>query len=217
MRPTTASAFVIAACFARVPLATAQGEYPSGSEPNFAAYTKWIKGADKCPDTVTELACLNASNLQSKASRGKGEMGMTKEHCRRRRALPLSALPMVLASAVIFTIWMTPPNGATTPAENLAYAQSRSQPRVEPPPESESATPPSNLPDSLKDKQRNDLRKFRFNKMKEHSDELAKLAKSLQEDLDKSNENILSLEVVGKAQKIEKLAKKIQEEARFGT
>ena len=50
--------------------------------------------------------------------------------------------------------------------------------------------------------------------MKENAQELAKLAKSLQEDVDHSNENVLSLGVVSKAEKIEKLAKKIKDTAK---
>jgi len=56
--------------------------------------------------------------------------------------------------------------------------------------------------------------KDRFENMKKHADELADLAKSLQEDLSKSNENVLSLKLVEKAEKIEKLARKIKDEAR---
>ena len=63
-------------------------------------------------------------------------------------------------------------------------------------------------------KHQRDLLKFKFEKMKEDADELAELAKSLQEDLDESNENVLSVEVVKKAEKIEKLAKKIRSAAR---
>ena len=63
-------------------------------------------------------------------------------------------------------------------------------------------------------KHQRDLLKFKFEKMKEDADELAELAKSLQEDLDESNENVLSVEVVQKAEKIEKLAKKIRSAAR---
>lgn len=75
--------------------------------------------------------------------------------------------------------------------------------------------PPDPLAD-LTPKQKRDLMKYRFERMKEHADELAELAKSLQEDLDKSNVNVLSLQVVEKAEKIEKLAKKIREEAKVG-
>ena len=73
------------------------------------------------------------------------------------------------------------------------------------------------VPPKLRARQEKDLRKYRFEKLKDHAAELAKLSAALKEDLDKSNENILSIEVVGKAEKIEKLAKKIQDEAKMGT
>ena len=66
----------------------------------------------------------------------------------------------------------------------------------------------------LSQKQKKDLLKDNFEKMKRDADELADLAKSLQDDLNKSNENVLSLRVVDKADKIEKLAKKIKGVAR---
>jgi hypothetical protein len=56
--------------------------------------------------------------------------------------------------------------------------------------------------------------KANLEKMKRDAGELADLAKALQEELNKSNENLLPLGVVGKAAKIEKLAKKIKETAR---
>lgn len=75
--------------------------------------------------------------------------------------------------------------------------------------------PPEIAPPSpLSKKQKKDLLKDNFEKMKRDADELAELAKSLQEDLNKSNENVLSLRVVDKADKIEKLAKKIKGVAR---
>jgi hypothetical protein len=151
------------------------------------------------------------------ASKENGEMNMTKGQLHIRRAVPFAGLLMVVASAVNLTAWKLPRNGVPTPAVNSVYALSPSDPLLSPPPQGDLVIAQMNLPESIKDKQRKELRKYRFEKMKEHGDELAKLAKSLQEDLDKSNANILSLEVVDKAQKIEKLAKKIQEEARFGT
>ncbi len=66
----------------------------------------------------------------------------------------------------------------------------------------------------LSEKQKRDLMKANFEKMKRDADELTSLAKSLQEELDKSNVNVLSLEVIEKAEKIEKLAKKIKSAAR---
>ena len=50
--------------------------------------------------------------------------------------------------------------------------------------------------------------------MKKDTDVLLDLAKSLQKDLDGSNQNVLSLKVLDKADKIEKLAKKIKNSAR---
>jgi|SRR6516225_4206255 len=55
-----------------------------------------------------------------------------------------------------------------------------------------------------------DLLKSNYEKLKQEADELAGLAKSLREDLDSSNPDVLSLKVVQKAEKIEKLAKKIR-------
>jgi hypothetical protein len=63
-------------------------------------------------------------------------------------------------------------------------------------------------------KQKRNLLRQNFEKMKQDADELATLAKALQEELAKSNENVLSLQVVGKAEKIEKLAKRIKSTAR---
>jgi len=66
----------------------------------------------------------------------------------------------------------------------------------------------------LTPKQKEDLLKANFEKMKRDADELASLAKSLQDDLNKSNEHVLSLQVVEKAEKMEKLARRIKSVAR---
>jgi uncharacterized phage infection (PIP) family protein YhgE len=66
----------------------------------------------------------------------------------------------------------------------------------------------------LSGKQKRDLLKANFEKMKRDAGELADLAKALQEELNKSNENVLSLDIVDKADKIEKLARKIKGTAR---
>jgi hypothetical protein len=73
--------------------------------------------------------------------------------------------------------------------------------------------PPDINPSPLTPKQQRAVLKANFAKMKEDADQLADLAKALQEDLNKSNENVLSLGVVEKADKIEKLAKKIKSAA----
>jgi len=63
-------------------------------------------------------------------------------------------------------------------------------------------------------KQRKEFMKANLEKMKRDAEELASLAKALQEELDKSSENVLSLQIVDKAEKIEKLAKRIKSTAR---
>jgi hypothetical protein len=66
----------------------------------------------------------------------------------------------------------------------------------------------------LTKKQKQQLLKSNFERMRRDADELAELAKSLQQDLDKTNENVLSLKIVERAEKIEKLARKIKTAAR---
>lgn len=75
---------------------------------------------------------------------------------------------------------------------------------VEPQPDVPPLSPAANV------KRQRDLLKSNYEKLKQEADELAGLAKSLQDDLDTSNPDVLSLKVVQKAEKIEKLAKKIR-------
>jgi hypothetical protein len=91
----------------------------------------------------------------------------------------------------------TPPAGSTSSEEVQGL-----QPNLESP----------QIP--ISDKQKRELLKANFDKMKRDAKELADLAKNLQDQLDKSNENVLSLGVVEKADKIEKLARKIKSTAR---
>ncbi len=73
-------------------------------------------------------------------------------------------------------------------------------------------TPDETAP-PLTDKQKRSILRSNFVKMRRDVDELADLTKELQGELGKSNEQILSLEVMDKADKIEKLAKKIKASA----
>jgi len=66
----------------------------------------------------------------------------------------------------------------------------------------------------LTGKQKEELLRSNFEKMKRDAAELTTLAQSLQEELEKSNEHILSIKIVEKAQKIEGLAKKISRTAK---
>jgi hypothetical protein len=63
-------------------------------------------------------------------------------------------------------------------------------------------------------KRKKALLDYNFKKLKQHAQDLAELAKSLQAEVDKSNENVLSLEIVKKADQAEKLARKIKNEAK---
>jgi hypothetical protein len=74
-------------------------------------------------------------------------------------------------------------------------------------------TEPGEVP-KLPEKRQRSILKANFEKMKRDADELVSLAKALQEELNKSNENILSLDMVDKADRIEKLAKKFKGDAR---
>jgi hypothetical protein len=67
----------------------------------------------------------------------------------------------------------------------------------------------------LTPKQKSKLMKSQFEKIKGHADELVSLSKSLQDDVNNSNENVFPLGVIGKAEKIEKLAKKIRQEVQM--
>jgi uncharacterized protein (DUF3084 family) len=73
---------------------------------------------------------------------------------------------------------------------------------------------PDAHPPSLPTKQRDKLLKSNFEQMKQDAHELAKLANSLQEELQKSNANVMSLSVIEKTKEIEKLAKKIRKRAK---
>jgi|SRR5947209_5890745 len=63
----------------------------------------------------------------------------------------------------------------------------------------------------MEDERYRQLNKERQQKLKEDTEKLLKLANELKESVDKTNENVLSLEVVRKAEEIEKLAKSVKE------
>jgi hypothetical protein len=87
-------------------------------------------------------------------------------------------------------------------------AQPRPLPSPQNPPDQPDMSPPGLTP-----KQQRELLKSRYERLRQEATQLSDLAKSLQQDLDKSNSDVLSLGVVDKADKIEKLAKKIKNEA----
>jgi hypothetical protein len=148
---------------------------------------------------------------------GAGEAGMFNFQIAGRRAQRLAALFITCACAMAAILAGKPAAGGAGSGETFAYAQFRHHASRQAVASEGIADPQVDMPEPLRVKQERALRKYRFDQMKKHGEELAKLANSLQKDLEKSNENILSLQIVDKAQKIEKLAKKIQEEAKTGT
>ena len=103
-------------------------------------------------------------------------------------------------------------SGTAAPLPAEATAQAAVTDATQAVPSAQSNQEPSQS--SLSGKQKRNILKANFEKMKRDAGELADLAKALQEELSKSNENILSLDIVDKADKIEKLAKRIKGTAR---
>lgn len=100
---------------------------------------------------------------------------------------------------------------------SLSHARIALPPRIAVGQNSQDSTNPDlgpSPPLAVTPKQRRAILKSNFEKIKKDTDELATLAKSLQEEIGRSNENVLSLKVVDEADKIEKLARKIKSTAK---
>lgn len=74
---------------------------------------------------------------------------------------------------------------------------------------------PAVVEDPVAARQEMVMRKLRMEDMRKQASELAELAKSLQEDIEKSQQNVLPAGIPEKTKKIEKLAGKIRSEARY--
>ena len=64
------------------------------------------------------------------------------------------------------------------------------------------------------EKQKEALVDYNFKNLKKHAADLAELARALQKEIEKSNPNVLSLDIVKKADDVEKLARKVKNEAK---
>ncbi len=96
-----------------------------------------------------------------------------------------------------------------TPAWGQPAAQApRNQPPVRHIPED------SNLPASMDKKQLQRINQERFHKLKHDTDELYRLASELKDSVDKTDQNQLSVDVMKKAEQIEKLAKSVHDKMR---
>jgi len=63
----------------------------------------------------------------------------------------------------------------------------------------------------MQDRMAREANKKRQQDIREQTDKLFQLATELKAAVDKSNENLLSLDVIRKAEEVEKLAKKVKE------
>ena len=120
------------------------------------------------------------------------------------RTLALSLI--ILGTPRVVPVLSTQDSGEAAPAASSGVGSKGAPLKAQEP------IPPheSGVTVELSRKQKQNLLKSNFEKMKRDADELSELAKSLQEDLSKTSENVLSLEIVEKAEKIEMLAKKIK-------
>lgn len=72
----------------------------------------------------------------------------------------------------------------------------------------------SNLPADMQKRMEKEANKQRQTELKRDTDKLLKLSTELKEYVDKSNENVLSLDVIKKADAIEKLAHSVKTKMR---
>ncbi|HLI34425.1 MAG TPA: hypothetical protein VKW70_05225 [Terriglobia bacterium] len=75
-------------------------------------------------------------------------------------------------------------------------------------------SPSTDIGKPLSQKQKTDIVRANFQRTKKDIAKLSKLVQSLQDEIDKTNPNVLSLSIVNKATRIEKLAKRIKDEAK---
>lgn len=136
-----------------------------------------------------------------------------------RRACRTTVLALILGGLVL-----APPGWLLARASGGQFPQHPSQPSNLPGalpgnPGQPNVLGPETVPNvgigpSLSRKQKSALVTDNFRRTKQDIAKLSKLVRSLQQAIDKSNANILSLSVIRQANKIEKLAKRIRNEAK---
>lgn len=99
-------------------------------------------------------------------------------------------------------------------AQTVAAFQTPDASTQEPPPfpSSNPSVFPSNK-STVTQKQENAIIKENFKKAKKDAEKLSALADSLKKEIQSSNPNVMSIDIVSKTNQIEKLAKKIKEES----
>lgn len=113
-----------------------------------------------------------------------------------------------LICCVLLASWVRPSWGVPGQVDVQQLGKQRAQRLPE-------AIPEEKTPETeLSPRQKQTLLKSNFEKTKGDAAELADMAKELRDQLDKTSVNVLSVDVIHRAEKIEKLARKIKEEAK---
>ncbi len=109
----------------------------------------------------------------------------------------------IVAALLVVTLLMIAPSWAQDASTPLAQRGAQTHPPGAPPP-----TPAEIELQKRMAKQRN---QERFAQLKKDTDHLLELATQLKKSVDEANDQTLSLEVIRKAEQIEKLAKQVRQ------
>ena len=93
----------------------------------------------------------------------------------------------------------------------LGAQQDPNHPRPPQPPAMTNVGPEMDIPPEVQREMNKRINKERQEQLKKDTDKLFQLATELKQSVDKSNENVMSLEVIHKAEEIEKLARQVKE------
>lgn len=86
----------------------------------------------------------------------------------------------------------------------------QNNPHPQPPPRPGARMPEMDIPPAMRHQMDRQLNLERQQSLKKDTDQLYQLATELKQAVDKSNENVLSIDVIRKAEQIEKLAKQVK-------
>jgi len=171
-----------------------------GTKVEFFAAPRYSRGMDPRDSDVLRTPSSRDQNLGREQSWARGGGGVTPAPSHRWGKWRGGILPWALLFAVTC---LTP---APFPAQSVDLPAPAGSPRVR-------LKVTGDLPPELA-KQRQTLMQENLDKSKTDAAELAALAKELRAELEKPNASILSPEVINRADKIEKLAKKIRDETK---
>jgi len=116
---------------------------------------------------------------------------------------------IILSWGLLITLVCLAPTPASAQSSNQGSQGGGSRTRSTIPENS-----PNEITEPMTPAQKQSIMRANFERSKSDAAELAALAKGLSEVLNKPNAKVLSLEVINRAEKIEKLAKKIRDETK---